>query len=376
MRIYAQPGFRFISASNTGELGLLPEFIRSRMRPVIKVGYPPRQEIDEIIQLPVLDDSGSFGTPWIWPPCESLIYGLGFKALEISNSNQSRFMNSELFDGSLQGGIDIRATSRSIIRGEQKLYVKKLASNQENSMADGLNPDPFIYIFPEPQNRRDCSWRFLQAGSNLSGFVKDIDLFNRICNGDARIFVSSVSLEEYVVAPAHYKALNPSISKIHGTVMFGNPCINAHQSAIWLESANYKCCPILSEYGISGLLDYYSSNFNLKIDLSNWQESLIRMAIPFTKKSLTIIAPDSFQIPKQALIEAHRKRVSVNVVGFSNFAESLLEEARHLISVTTLDSFGLNFPPEAEIILGQPKETHFELLPPAMRKQVGYHENQ
>lgn len=49
-RIFAHPGFRFIAATNTGEVGLLPEFIRSRMRPVIKIGYPPRQEIEEIIQ--------------------------------------------------------------------------------------------------------------------------------------------------------------------------------------------------------------------------------------------------------------------------------------------------------------------------------------
>ena len=49
-RVFAHPGFRFIAATNTGEVGLLPEFIRSRMRPVIKIGYPPRQEIEEIIQ--------------------------------------------------------------------------------------------------------------------------------------------------------------------------------------------------------------------------------------------------------------------------------------------------------------------------------------
>jgi len=50
-RVYAKPGFRFIAATNTGEIGLLPEFIRSRMRPVIKIGYPPKQEIEKIIQM-------------------------------------------------------------------------------------------------------------------------------------------------------------------------------------------------------------------------------------------------------------------------------------------------------------------------------------
>jgi MoxR-like ATPase len=49
-RVYAQPGFRFIAATNTGEVGLLPEFIKSRMRPVIKIGYPPKKEIEEIIR--------------------------------------------------------------------------------------------------------------------------------------------------------------------------------------------------------------------------------------------------------------------------------------------------------------------------------------
>ena len=48
-RVAAHPGFRFIAATNSGEIDLLPEFIRSRMRPVIQVGYPPRREIDRII---------------------------------------------------------------------------------------------------------------------------------------------------------------------------------------------------------------------------------------------------------------------------------------------------------------------------------------
>jgi MoxR-like ATPase len=49
-RVVAHPNFRFIAATNTGEVNALPEFIRSRMCPVIKVGYPPRREIDQIIE--------------------------------------------------------------------------------------------------------------------------------------------------------------------------------------------------------------------------------------------------------------------------------------------------------------------------------------
>jgi len=51
-RIYAHPGFRFVAATNTTDLeaALLPDFIKSRMRPVITVTYPDRDEIDRILR--------------------------------------------------------------------------------------------------------------------------------------------------------------------------------------------------------------------------------------------------------------------------------------------------------------------------------------
>jgi MoxR-like ATPase len=50
-RVDADPGFRFIAATNTADLegNAMPEFLRSRMRPVITVGFPPRLQINEII---------------------------------------------------------------------------------------------------------------------------------------------------------------------------------------------------------------------------------------------------------------------------------------------------------------------------------------
>lgn len=51
-RIVAHPGFRFVAATNTVDLAgnALPEFIRSRLRPQIEVGFPPREEIDRIVR--------------------------------------------------------------------------------------------------------------------------------------------------------------------------------------------------------------------------------------------------------------------------------------------------------------------------------------
>ena len=49
-RMHAHPGFRFIAATNTADVNLLPEFITSRMRPRITIGFPPKEEIDDIIR--------------------------------------------------------------------------------------------------------------------------------------------------------------------------------------------------------------------------------------------------------------------------------------------------------------------------------------
>lgn len=48
-RIHAASGFRFIAATNTGELNMMPAFVRSRLWPVISVGFPQRDELQAII---------------------------------------------------------------------------------------------------------------------------------------------------------------------------------------------------------------------------------------------------------------------------------------------------------------------------------------
>ena len=51
-RIVASPGFRFIAAANNDDFdeSPLPDFIASRLRPVIAVSYPERDVIDRIIR--------------------------------------------------------------------------------------------------------------------------------------------------------------------------------------------------------------------------------------------------------------------------------------------------------------------------------------
>lgn len=49
-RVHAAPNFRFIAATNTGELNMLPEFIRSRLWPVVKMDFPEKAELQTIVR--------------------------------------------------------------------------------------------------------------------------------------------------------------------------------------------------------------------------------------------------------------------------------------------------------------------------------------
>jgi MoxR-like ATPase len=51
-RIQAKPGFRLIAATNSVDLAAeaLPDFARSRLRPVLRIGNPPRAEIGRIVE--------------------------------------------------------------------------------------------------------------------------------------------------------------------------------------------------------------------------------------------------------------------------------------------------------------------------------------
>jgi MoxR-like ATPase len=56
-RVEAHPGFRFVAATNTADFEgrALPAFLRSRLHPVISVGYPTRTEIEKIVESQFLE---------------------------------------------------------------------------------------------------------------------------------------------------------------------------------------------------------------------------------------------------------------------------------------------------------------------------------
>ena len=124
-RISVHPGFRFIAATNTDDLkgGLLPDFIRSRMRPRIYVGYPGRREINAIIgtRYPLLLQNGQGLIDHFWelwqakndgtpPTPRDSIYLFGFA---------TKLADFEAAEGTRP--LDLQATVRSPTLGKGHL---------------------------------------------------------------------------------------------------------------------------------------------------------------------------------------------------------------------------------------------------------------
>lgn len=69
-RIDAHPGFRFIAATNPSDMlgSHPPDWLKSRLKPVIRFDYPDRKVIDRILKVhyPVLRKNGTPAIKWFW----------------------------------------------------------------------------------------------------------------------------------------------------------------------------------------------------------------------------------------------------------------------------------------------------------------------
>ncbi|MFH1197785.1 MAG: hypothetical protein V1720_18940 [bacterium] len=312
------------------------------------------------------------GLAWIWPPCEALIHGIAFKAVEQSNFTKQKIRTPQAFEGSIEGGINMKATMRSIINGENKIYVSTFTSRLEQAIIDGISPDPIVFIF-EDLSQVSGNWAVM-SGGDFYPFITDHEMYNENVSKFGNCATASIYFENYITPPQHLSKFVGSANIIQAGVTFGNPCINAEQTARWLEDNKYKCCPLLPYRDMDMLAKYYSKNFGVELNPHNHEETFLLMAIPFAKKSVTIIAHDSFQIPASIRFEAAKRKVGIDIIPLRHFSLEQIQEARLRISFYTFDEAGKEYPPEIEFLMGQKKEAYFDLLPKEMRRQLKYFE--
>ena len=306
---------------------------------------------------------------WVWPPCESLLFGSAYEASRMAVTRSKKSVSAP-FEGSLYNGLDIKATIRSAIKGEKKIYVRKTSSSKETFSPDGKKPEPTIFIFEESPTDIKSTWSLLIAGTNIRSHVKDKSRYDEVTGKYGSCFVSSISRVCFQEAPAHIKRFVDSYSILEGITAFGSPCINARQGAQWVEDNDFQSCPVLDYTSISALIEYYGKHHKMDISESDWKTALILFAIPFARERVVVIAPGNFKLTDRPKSEAKRRNVSIDLLPLNYFPVNRIAEMRQRIMVRAKDSDGFAFPPDVEKALGQKSDKYMELLPPYMQQQL------
>ena len=306
---------------------------------------------------------------WIWPPCESILFGSAYEAQKIAVSCFTSF-NSAVFEGSLYNGLDTKATMRSLISGERKVYVKKPLLMKKSLSPDGKNPEPTVFIFGDINTGKVCHWSLLMGGTSLGNHIKNKDRYNEVVSKYGSYFISSVGMISRSEIPENMTPYVESISELYGFLAFGSPCINAKQGSQWVEDNDFKVCPVLNYSSFDLLLEYYRNHKAMEIVASDWKAALVQFALPFAKERVVLVAPDDYKLPMWLIALAKASNVSIDRVSLNYFSAERIAQMRKRITVSAMDSDGFAFSPDIENALGQKADDYLELLPPYMQQQL------
>lgn len=311
---------------------------------------------------------------WIWPPCELLFFGTAFQIAEQIHTSTGH--EDVPFIGSLHEGIAMKATVRSAVRNDNRIYVREAARGRPASLRDAM-AGPFVYIFETPPRERSMSaftWELLLAGVMREQYFRlaaSRRKFQEIVERQGNAFVSCVHFCEARGLSgdlARCRAID-KVNLLWGSVAFGNPCINIFQCARWLEDESFNCCPALRYGSMDALVEQYKRDYGVSLDLYDWTETLVRIAIQKARRRVLVIAPDRSAITRQARIEARRRRVGIDVVPLSYVSAERLAAVRNQYCVYPLDEGATQWSREVTDLLG-PSDAHIDLLPPWIRAQM------
>ena len=331
---------------------------------------------------PARSDEGRYCHHYIWPPCENLFYASMYEAVNIADACRQD-LRTEAFTDSLHDGLDLKASLHSCISGKNRLFVRRAVKKPARPVrgepvpavySGQLELQPAVFIFSRETEKRTFNWDYLRPGD--SELYDDLSpkgkrLFDRLVGDRARTFVESIHVGELQPVPEYMKPWVRSLRLLHGSVRFGNPCVNFFQSAAWLEKGRFKVSPMVYGYGgVEEIIEMYRERHQIVVDRENWGNALIQIALPYTPvtRRVIVVAPKDFRISGDVRNEARRRRVELFQLPLSSFPTERINLIRRQYAVMAGQG-GKEYPPELERIFGHHQHTYRNLLPREIRRQ-------
>ena len=308
---------------------------------------------------------------WVWPPCETLLFGTAFTAAEIAGANH-HVNRTEPFAGALHDGVDVKATLRAQIRGERQVQVKVRSAARHEAPTEAASDEPTVFIFEPAATAEGGDWRlFLAAfGPDMRPYIRNLNRFDQVIREQGGNFVASV---HYGAGREPPEALRPHVSDLrylYGITVYGNPCLTPRQSARWLEAKDYACCPLVAWGNVRSLFELYRCKHLLPLDERAWPASLVLAALPYARQRVTVVLPSKQSLPPAVFREANRRRIGLDLLPLSHFPASQLEKIRHQYLVHPQDVDAMEYPEAMRAAFGESPQQHLELLPERIRAQL------
>ncbi len=307
----------------------------------------------------------------LWAPDEILLYATAYQATKMAFERASR-TKSEPFAGSLGLGLDTKATLRSYARADRRIHVKVKSSATAMNTEDGLL-EPVVMLFEEHAAAKNADWSPYVGGwrSEIEPRIRDGGRFKRVVETQGDHFIVLVLFQELCTPKPELRELVQSEVNIWGSVSFGQVCQNSLQAARWLESSDYSRSPIAHGRRFEDLEELYRSAHQIELDRNEWQNTLIRIAIPYAIERVVVVAQKGFRVSADVQSDARAHNKAISVIPSTNFpAERILAARTQRLIFGSGDDDDEEYEQQVEAALGQRRSDNFDLLPPSIARRL------
>lgn len=263
-----------------------------------------------------------------WVPWERLITSMSLRATEHCREKQKR--KTEVFEGSILNGIDIKTTIRSYSRNRETLYVRDYTKERIRSL-EPIEGFPAVWILGLDEHK-DLDWLVLHEPTiYMERYIKDRSLFKKIIRerGDNMVATVAYGRQKFKVCKSSWRHYIEA-DKYQGVLIFQPLFLTNKQFARWAELTRYIGNPFYrSSFFEAGfpvdLANYYKDNHRIIIDEYRRSTALILIALPFAKDTLTVVTPDQYQIDRVVYEKAKKYGVEVKKASLNLFSQVEIE---------------------------------------------------
>jgi hypothetical protein len=265
-----------------------------------------------------------------WPPWDCLISSMSARAIGRVRTGRNQTA-VQPFEGSLLGGIDLKATVRAHSRGREDVLVRDSRAKKSARLSHWRDGFPVVWIL-EPGDHPEARWTALYEECKwMKRYVKDPGRLDQFRERIGRKMIALVAYGDLRIKTGA-SDLNPEVrsDRLHGITLYQPIPWSARQFARWAESTNYRRNPYshsntLSQCVTGGLTGLFREKHGVTIGEHHWTTTLVLMAIPFARNIVTVVVPDGYQIEPSVFAMAQRSRVEVCRVPLSMFSQPELE---------------------------------------------------